>query len=127
VEQYQNIPRSGHLQIIRMNGIQLLLIFGISILGIYYVIRLRKTMLDLTLIIVLMATAVTFILWPDLTNKIANKLGVGRGADLLYYVCILLFSFALLKLYSRLRRLEQQFTRLIREDALKNAKQLEDQ
>jgi hypothetical protein len=105
-----------------MNGIQLLLIFGISILGIYYVVRLRKTMLDLALMIVLMITATTFILWPNLTNRIAHILGVGRGADLLYYTCILLFSFALLKLYSRMRRLEQQFTRLIREDALKNAK-----
>lgn len=127
MEQHKNIPRPGFLQIIRMNGIQLLLIFGVSILAIYYVIRLRKTILDLSLIIILMAIAVTFILWPDLTNKIANKLGVGRGADLLYYVCILLFSFALMKLFARIRRLEQQFTRMIREDALKNAKRLEDQ
>jgi hypothetical protein len=105
-----------------MNGIQILLIFGISILGIYYLIRLRKTIIDIAFMIVLMTSAITFILWPDLTNLIANKLGVGRGADLLYYVCILLFSFALLKLYSRIRRLEQQFTKLIREDAQKNAK-----
>ncbi|HLO80143.1 MAG TPA: DUF2304 domain-containing protein [Chitinophagaceae bacterium] len=105
-----------------MNGIQLLLLFGISALGLYYVIRLRKTVLDLVLLILLLATSVTFVLWPELTNKIAHSLGVGRGADLLYYVCILLFSFALLKLYARIRRLEQAFTNMIREDALKNAK-----
>jgi hypothetical protein len=69
----------------------------------------------------LILTAIGFILWPELTNKIANGLGVGRGADLVYYVCILLFSFALLKLYSRMRRLEQEFTKLVREDALKKA------
>ncbi len=104
-----------------MNGIQLLLLFGVSALGLYYVTRLRKTVLDLAILILLLSASVIFIIWPDLTNEIAHKLGVGRGADLLYYICILLFSFALLKLFSRIRRLEQMFTKMIREDALKNA------
>lgn len=107
-----------------MTGIQLLLIFGVSLLGIYYVIRLKKTVVDLMLMLFMIFTAISFILWPDLTNKIAHQLGVGRGADLVYYICILLFSFALLKLYSRMRRLEQEFTRLVREDALKKAEKL---
>jgi hypothetical protein len=107
-----------------MTGIQLLLIFGVSLLGIYYIIRLKKTVVDLMLMMLLILTAIGFILWPELTNKIANGLGVGRGADLVYYVCILLFSFALLKLYSRMRRLEQEFTKLVREDALKKVEKL---
>lgn len=107
-----------------MTGIQLLLIFGVSLLGIYYVIRLKKTVVDLMLMLMLILTAIGFIVWPESTNKIANRLGVGRGADLVYYVCILLFSFALLKLYSRMRRLEQEFTKLVREDALKKVKKL---
>lgn len=107
-----------------MTGIQLLLIFGVSLLGIYYVIRLKKTVVDLMLMLLLIITAVGFILWPELTNTMANRLGVGRGADLVYYVCIVLFSFALLKLYSRMRRLEQEFTKLVREDALKKVEKL---
>jgi hypothetical protein len=106
-----------------MNGIQVVLILGVSIISLYYLIRLRKTVLDMAVVILLMGTAILFILMPDLTNMIANVLGVGRGADLLYYICILLFSFALLKLYARLRRLENQFTEFVREDALKNTKQ----
>jgi hypothetical protein len=109
-----------------MNGIQVVLILGVSIIGLYYLIRLRKTVLDVAVVILLMGTAILFILLPDLTNMIANVLGVGRGADLLYYICILLFSFALLKLYARIRRLENQFTELVREDALKNTKQPEE-
>lgn len=104
-----------------MTGIQILLILGVSLLAIYYVIRLKKTVVDLILMLILIATAIGFILWPEMTNRIARRLGVGRGADLVYYICILLFSFALLKLYSRMRRLEQEFTRLLREDALKKA------
>ena len=109
-----------------MNGIQVVLILGVSIIGLYYLIRLRKTVVDISVVILLMSTAILFILLPDLTNMIANVLGVGRGADLLYYICILLFSFALLKLYARIRRLEKQFTELVREDALKNAKQTDE-
>jgi hypothetical protein len=105
-----------------MNGIQVVLILGVSLICLYYLIRLRKTVLDLAVVILLTGTAILFILMPDLTNMIANVLGVGRGADLLYYICILLFSFALLKLYARVRRLENQFTQLVREDALRNAK-----
>ena len=109
-----------------MNGIQVVLILGVSIISLYYLIRLRKTVLDMAVVILLMGTAILFILLPDLTNMIANVLGVGRGADLLYYICILLFSFALLKLFARLRRLENQFTELVRKDALNNAKQTDE-
>ncbi|HSF44672.1 MAG TPA: DUF2304 domain-containing protein [Chitinophagaceae bacterium] len=105
-----------------MNGIQILLILGVSMMCLYYLIRLRKTVLDMAVVVILMSTAILFILWPDLTNLIAKVLGVGRGADLLYYICILLFSFALLKLFARVRRLEKQLTALVREDALRNAK-----
>ena len=69
----------------------------------------------------LIAAAVVFILWPDITTKLAQKLGVGRGADLVFYVSILIFWFVVLKLYARIRQLEKSFTRIIREDAIKNA------
>ena len=105
-----------------MNGIQVILIVGISLIGIYYVIRLKRSSLDMSLFSLLIISAIAFVLWPDLTNTIAHKLGVGRGADLVYYLCILIFSFALMKLYARTRRLEKQITALIREDALKKVK-----
>ena len=76
----------------------------------------------MSLFSMLIISAIAFVLWPDLTNTIAHKLGVGRGADLVYYLCILFFSFALMKLYARTRRLEKQITALIREDALKKVK-----
>ena len=69
----------------------------------------------------ILATAVICILFPEWTNVIARKLGVGRGADLIFYLCILLFYFILLKLYARLRKLEEQITTLIRNDALRGA------
>ncbi len=101
-----------------MNGIQLLLITCVALIAVYFFVRLRNSLLDLLLLLLLLATAVVFILFPELTNQLANKLGVGRGADLVFYTSIILFWFVILKLYARLRKLEQIITTLVRKDAL---------
>lgn len=104
-----------------MTGIQLVLLTGVAFIALYFVIQLKKQLLDLGLLFVLIAAAIVFILWPESTNLIAKKLGVGRGADLIFYVSILLFWFIVLKLYARLRRLEKTVTQFIREEAIKKA------
>ncbi|MBK6827709.1 MAG: DUF2304 domain-containing protein [Chitinophagaceae bacterium] len=45
---------------------------------------------------------------------------MGRGADLLFYSCILFFLFIILKLFARLKRLEDKITELVRQQAIKN-------
>ena len=104
-----------------MTGIQLILLTGVAFISLYFIIRLNKRLLDLVLLLAMIASAVVFILWPDLTTAIAKKLGVGRGADLIFYISILIFWFVVLKLYARVRHLEKLFTQVIREDALKKA------
>jgi len=101
-----------------MTGIQVLLLTGVVFIGLYFIIRLKKRLLDIILLFILAATAVVFIIWPDLTNSIARKLKVGRGADLIFYISILIFWFVILKLYARLRRLEQALTDMARKQAL---------
>lgn len=85
---------------------------------IYYQMLMRSAIAELAFLVFLSGISVFFILFPNKTNVIANKLGVGRGADLLFYVCILLFLFFVLKLFSRIRRLEKNFTEIIRKDAI---------
>jgi len=104
-----------------MNGIQLVLLTGVAFICLFIVIQLKKKLLDLVLLLALVAAAVLFILWPDLTTKLAQKLGVDRGSDLVFYISILIFWFVVLKLYARIRQLEKSFTQIIREDALKKA------
>jgi len=107
-----------------MNGIQLLLITGITFIALYFLLRLRKRLLDIVLLFAMIACALLFIIWPNLTNAIAQKLGVGRGADLIFYISILIFWFVILKLYVRIRRLEHLFTAFIRADAIKKGQEL---
>lgn len=107
-----------------MNGIQIVLLTGIAFICLYFITRWKKRLFDIVLLLVMVISACAFILWPDVTQAIANRLGVGRGADLIFYLSILIFWFIALKLYIRVRRLEQQFTEFIREEALKNAHSL---
>lgn len=105
-----------------MKEIQPVLLAGVAFIFLYFIVWMKKRLLDIIILFVMIACAVLFILWPDLTTIIAKKVGVGRGADLIFYVSILIFWFVILKLYSRVRRLEQLFTTIIRNDALKNVK-----
>lgn len=104
-----------------MNGIKVLLITGVAFIAVYFFIRLRNSLFDLLLLVTLIAAAIVFILFPAITNDIAHRLGVGRGADLVFYTSILIFWFVILKLYSRIRRIEQVMTKLVRKDALEEA------
>lgn len=105
-----------------MKEIQPVLLAGVAFIFLYFIVWMKKRLLDIIMLVLMIGAAVLFILWPDLTTIIAKKVGVGRGADLVFYVSILIFWFVILKLYSRIRRLEQLFTTIIRNDALKNVK-----
>jgi len=100
-----------------MTGIQISLLVGIVVLFLYYWFRLRNALLELILISMLAGLAFFFIIFPESTNIIAKKLDVGRGADLLFYISILFFLFISLKIFARLRRIEQTLTELIRQQA----------
>lgn len=107
-----------------MTPIQILLIIGFLFTGLFYFVRLRNRIADVLLLFLLVAIAVLFILFPEWTNVLAKKLGVGRGTDLVLYICIVLFYFVILKLYARMRKLEQQITDLIRKQALDEVEKL---
>ena len=100
-----------------MTGIQFILIGGVAVIFLYYYFRLRNAFLDLAALALFSGLAIYAILFPDSTTLLAEKLGVGRGADLLFYTCILFFLFVILKLFARIRRLEKTLTQLVRQQA----------
>lgn len=67
---------------------------------------------------ILVAVAV---LTPELTQRLARLLGVGRGADAILYLAVVTLSYAFFRLYMRLRDLERQLTILVRALALDKA------
>lgn len=101
--------------------IQVLLSAGIVVLGWYSYKRLRSSYIDAILIFIFMGIGLLFVFLPDFTTKLAKFLGVGRGADMIFYISILFFAFLIMKLYARTRKLEQMLTRIIRDESLRNA------
>ena len=108
-----------------MTGIQIILISGFLLATLFSFVRWRNNIADILFIFLLCLSAILFVLFPDWTNVIAHKLGVGRGTDMVFYLCVLLFSFLVLKLYSRLRKLEKIITDLIRKEAVETPSKIE--
>jgi len=66
---------------------------------------------------------VLLVFWqPEITSYLANILGIGRGADLVVYLAVLAIIYLLFRVFVRLNKIETEITKLVREDAIKNAK-----
>jgi len=78
---------------------------------------IRRIFIGLMLI-----TGIFFVLYPEVTNKIAHFLGIGRGADLIFYLAILSFGYLSLVFYSKIKKLEDQLASLVRKRSLESVK-----
>lgn len=68
--------------------------------------------------------AVMALVWnPRATNILAHWLGVGRGADAVFYISIILLFYAVFRLYGKLENLEHQLSELVKKIALKDIDQ----
>lgn len=109
-----------------MIPIQIVLISAVVFIAFYMYLRLRSNLLDAILIFLFCGVAVFFILFPNTTTRIAQLLGVKRGINLVFYSITLFFFFLILKLYSRLRKLENKFSDMVRENSLNKTEELSD-
>jgi hypothetical protein len=107
-----------------MTGIQILLFTLILFIGIYFIIRLKRRVFDLVMLSSFVLLAIALVLSPGITNAVARRLNVGRGADLIFYLSIITFWYVSLKLYLRVRNLEKLFTDIVRKQALTDVQEL---
>ena len=96
----------------------ILLLLGVLML---YFSRLRSGLLDRIVVLLFGLLGIAMVVAPDWTSSLAHLVGVGRGVDLFFYLAILGFAFAGLILYSKIRDMELQITRLVRMVAMERA------
>ncbi len=60
---------------------------------------------------------------PESTSYLATILGVGRGADVVVYLSLLIIFYLLFKIFSRLEKNDRQVTKIVRDLAIKNYKE----
>ena len=104
--------------------IQVVLTICIALIAVYMYMRLRSSLIDVILIVLFFLAGTFFVLFPDTTNDIAHFVGVSKGANLFLYTAITFLFFLILKLYARLRRVEDKFTELVRNKSLEEAEDL---
>ncbi len=68
-------------------------------------------------VLVVVAAAIS-VVYPNALTRLANAIGVGRGADLVLYTLVVTFMLVSVVLFRRVGELERRFTNLARAMAL---------
>lgn len=97
-----------------MIPIQAVLILSLAVALCMYITWFRSTLLDRLLVFAIGSAVVVLIMIPELSTTLANKFGVGRGADLIFYLSHSGMALALIFLYAKLRSQTAQITELTR-------------
>jgi hypothetical protein len=83
-----------------------------------YIFRLRSAARDRITYLGLAAVGAFLILDPQMTNSVAAGLGVGRGADLMFYFFIMFCLFHFATTGATIRRLQREVTVLAQHQSL---------
>ena len=95
-----------------------LFLLSISIYTFTQKSRIRHTLFFIELLI---ALGIFFVWAPDATTTLANAIGIGRGADLVFYFAILFLVFFIFNLHLKLRIQHEEITELARRVAIISA------
>ena len=98
-----------------------LVLLGLIGLFIVYVVRMRSASADRLMYLGLAALGIGLVLNPELTNRAAAALGIGRGADLMFYFFIVFCLFHFATTAATLRRLQRDLGELTRIVALQDS------
>lgn len=100
-----------------MNRSQILLLAAMVLFGLYS-FRLRTAARDRITYFVLAILGFTLVIHPEWSNAMARQVGIGRGADLMFYFFIIFSLFHFASSAATIRRMHRDITVLTRELAL---------
>jgi hypothetical protein len=107
-----------------MTLIKLILICGFLVLSLWaFRYRARvgiRAGVRLSLVAIV-AAAIICVADPDVTQVLANAVGVTRGTDLVLYVLVVVFAFTAAGTYFRFRDIELRLARAVRAQAIRDA------
>ena len=105
-----------------MKLIQIVLLTIVTIT--FILVRQKRSYLSRTLtrlgFLSITAGSVVGIIFPVLTQDLAEALGVGRGADLLIYINVVATLSAVLMIFVKIKQIENREVIIVREIALGN-------
>jgi hypothetical protein len=92
----------------------------VLLLGVAALVALQRTASRLVQFAVIAVIAMgTYFVWaPEQANAVAEAVGVGRGADLLFYLWVIITLALIMFMYLKIQRLSRRLTELTRAVAL---------
>ena len=84
---------------------QLILLAGVIRFAVYTT-RVRSSLSDRLVYVVLIAAGIPLVLYPDWSTRVAHLVGIGRGADLVIYLFIMFSLFFFASSASALRKID---------------------
>ena len=90
------------------------------LLGVAALVALQRTSSQLVRLLVLavIMVGIYFVWAPEQANVLARAVGVGRGADLLFYLWVIITLALIMFMYLKIQRLARRITQLTRAIAL---------
>lgn len=97
--------------------ITLFALFALSrVLGKFKKQTLKKSEFGLWFVFWILVAVLVWL--PGSLTKMANFLGIGRGADLIFYVSLLIIFYLIFRIYLKLEKIEKNITKIVRKNAL---------
>lgn len=105
-----------------MTNIKIILFIPLLLLIILMLPKFRRHTMSKLIMILISLLGILFILFPSLSSRLANYVGVGRGTDLIIYL-FMIFSFLYgIFIYAKLRMIQQNQTEIIKNIAIQQAR-----
>src|SRR5690349_2158065 len=96
------------------------IVLTLALLGsLVYVMTQKRLLGGIRLSLYVVITAGLFFVWsPNQSTAIANFIGIGRGADLVYYIWVILSLAVFINIHIKLRENNALVTQLARQIAI---------
>ena len=104
--------------------IQIILIAIIVIMLIRLIFKMKSREINagyFTIWLFIWLLAIALIGFPAIASYLADRVGVGRGVDLIIYVSIIVIFYLQFKLLMRIEKMEKDITKLTRHLAINNS------
>jgi len=95
-----------------------ILLYFLSLMGLYILLIPKVKKLRKLIILAFITVMAVFASRPELSTAIANYLGIGRGADLLFYLSHLALLFIAFIYYLKFKEMDIRFAQLVRQNAI---------
>ncbi|MBT4153839.1 MAG: DUF2304 family protein [Candidatus Magasanikbacteria bacterium] len=97
----------------------------ITVSALYLLVKKRSTAVisskALVTWMLIWIAAEGIVLFPESSSYVASVLGIGRGADVVLYIAIVLLFLLMFRLYIKMEKVSREVTQIVRKQAVKDA------